>query len=70
MKKSQLKGRRLADPSHGRAVSKTLRFPKEAWQEFNTTVGMYSANDVQLLDMRRPIDGYFEVEWEQKFREG
>ncbi|OLP76243.1 hypothetical protein AK812_SmicGene43848 [Symbiodinium microadriaticum] len=29
----------------------------------------YAVTEVQLLDMRKPKDGYFAVDWEQSFRE-
>lgn len=67
MKVSQLRGKALKDLKHGKAIQKTLRYPREAWAESNRTLGTYSVKEVQLLDMHRPVDGYFEVEWERPF---
>lgn len=67
MKASQLRGKAMQNLKHGKTIKKTLRYPPEAWAESNGTLGMYSVKEVQLLDMRRPVDGYFEVEWERRF---
>lgn len=67
MKASQLRGKALQNLKHGKAIKKTLRYPREAWAEFNRTLGTYSVKEVQLLDMHSPVDGYFEVEWERRF---
>ncbi|CAK9111423.1 unnamed protein product [Durusdinium trenchii] len=70
MKKSQV-GRKLGqklDANRVKSIMKTLRFPREAWSEYNKSLGKYAAREVQLLDMRKPKDGYFEVEWEGSFR--
>eukprot|EP00435_Cladocopium_sp_Y103_P074729 s7_g50.t2 len=61
MKVSQLRGKALKDLKHGKAIQKTLRYPREAWAESNRTLGTYSVKEVQLLDMHRPVDGYFEL---------
>eukprot|EP00913_Durusdinium_trenchii_P002394 g2210.t1 len=63
MKKSQV-GRKLGqklDANRVKSIMKTLRFPREAWSEYNKSLGKYAAREVQLLDMRKPKDGYFEA---------
>ena len=62
MKASQLKDVTLAD-----RLSESLRYPPEAWREFNRSLGTWTVEEVQLLNMRRPRAGYFEVDWEGRF---
>ena len=62
MKTSQLKDGTLLD-----RLNESLRYPPEAWMEFNRSLGTYTVEEVQLLNMLRPSEGYFQVDWEGHF---
>ncbi|CAE7342294.1 unnamed protein product [Symbiodinium sp. CCMP2456] len=49
---------------------KLLKIPEQAWSSaLDMNFGRYAVAEVQLLDMRKPKDGYFAVDWEQSFRD-